>query len=258
MQEHSGVCLKNSDVDELRARFVGPKEHKARDLVATSLDVLQVLQGRKPLQNHIYGYVVLMGDHHTIARGTFRAYEILHDKSVRIANRHGRGGQSQNRFARLAEETRVQHLNLVLDRMAEAFFDGEGRCSVEKIVVGGPGPMKQQLLEHLPEKWAEAVDQNPVTVDHTSALGMHELVQLLEERCALVSKVELQRQRQRMRKEGRKDQKGQQRGGGRKERQEKANERRKREEEEEERLREERERALQEHLERRKGKKRQN
>ncbi|XP_063588208.1 uncharacterized protein LOC134765471 [Penaeus indicus] len=194
-----------------------------------------------------------MGDHHTLARGTFRAYEILHDKSVRIANKHGRGGQSQNRFARLAEESRVQHLNIVFDRMAEAFFDGEGRCLVEQIVVAGPGPMKQQLLEHLPDRWAEAVDQNPVTVDHTGVLGMHELVQLLEERCATVSKVEQQRQRQRMRKEDRKDQKGQQRGGGRKERQDEAKERRKREEEEE-RRREERERALQEHLERRKGK----
>lgn len=198
-----------------------------------------------------------MGDHHTLARGTFREYEILYDKNVRIASKHGRGGQSQNRFARLALETRVQHLNIIFDRMAEAFFDGEGRCTVERIVVAGPGPMKQQLFEHLPEKWFEAVDQNPVTVDHTGIVGMHELVQLLEERCATESKVEQQRQRQRTRKEDRKDQKGQQRGGGRKERQEEAKERKKREEEEE-RLREEHQRALQEHLERRKDKKRQN
>lgn len=236
LQEQHGVCLKKSDVDQLRARFLGTKGRTSSALMASSLDVLQILQDRKPFAkrrgppaslpkeesapkkeaeafqyrlDHTYGFVVLVGDHHTIARGSFRSYQILHDRDVRIANQHSRGGQSQNRFARLTEQSRVQHLNLVVDRMAAALFDGEGRCTVEKVVVAGPGPMKHQLLDHLPERWAEAVDQRPLTVDHVGALGMHELAVLLEARCATLPKAEMQRARQRARKEDRKDKKGQ-------------------------------------------------
>lgn len=80
-----------------------------------SLDVMQILQNTKPYQkkptkktdstlnikfvevsrfflDHTYGFVVLEGDHHTIANGTMEDYNILFDKSVHIANKHVHGG----------------------------------------------------------------------------------------------------------------------------------------------------------------------
>lgn len=53
-----------------------------------------------------YGFIVIQGDHHTIAVATLGAFEVKFEKEFGIANKHGRGGQSQNCFARLAEESR--------------------------------------------------------------------------------------------------------------------------------------------------------
>jgi len=69
-----------------------------------------------------YGFVVIQGDHHTIAVGTLNAFEIKFSREFGIANKHGRGGQSQNRFARLAEESRQNHLRAVYERMDRAFL----------------------------------------------------------------------------------------------------------------------------------------
>ncbi|XP_037775604.1 eukaryotic peptide chain release factor subunit 1-like [Penaeus monodon] len=126
-----------------------------------------------------YGFVVLQGDHHTIARGTIQNYEIVFDKYVAIANKHGHGGQSQNRFMRLAEQSRVLHLKIILERLAEIFLDEENKCLVEKVIVAGPGPMKLQLLEHLPKRWVEIIDPNPITIDHVGLVGMQQLAEIL-------------------------------------------------------------------------------
>lgn len=179
-----------------------------------------------------YGFVVLQGDHHTIGIGKLENYEVLVEKSVRIANKHGRGGQSQNRFARLAEESRVMHLKLIFDRLDDLYLDEEGQCLVEKVIIAGPGPMKLQLLEHVPKKWVAFIDPNPVTLDHIGITGLRDLTEMLADRCRTVSKREEQLERERLRKEERKEVKGQQRGGGRKERQEEARERKRREIEE--------------------------
>lgn len=239
LQEQYGVNLIRSDVGPLRRKFLDPKTNADVELMEISLDVMQILQNREPykkpqkkvaavkageesqfFQDHTYGFVVLQGDHHTIASGTMADYEILFDRSVHIANKHSRGGQSQNRFARLAEQSRVHHLNIIYDRMSEAFRSDEGGFLVDKVIIAGPGPMKHQLLDHVPDMWKDIIDRNPMTTDRVGHHGMHELTGVMLERSTTVSRAEQQRQRQRLRKLDRKDVKGQERGGGRKDRQE--------------------------------------
>lgn len=111
------------------------------------------------------------------------------------------------------------HLNIIYERMTEVYRDAEGQFVVDKVIIAGPGPMKLQLLENVPDAWKEIIDPNPLTTDHIGPTGLRELIEFLMEKCMTVSRAEQQRQRQRLRKEDRKDVKGQQRGGGRKERQ---------------------------------------
>lgn len=176
-----------------------------------------------------YGFVVIQGDHHTIAVGTLDAFEIKFDREFSIANKHCKGGQSQNRFARLAEESRQSHLKAVYDRMERA-FQGEEDTSplVSSIFVAGPGPMKTDLMENLPRRWQPLVHQ-PFTTTQVGLPGVNQLIALIKESVSTSTNREKQRQRQRERKEDRKNVKGAQRGGGRFDRQ---NERKRREEEE--------------------------
>jgi len=187
---------------------------------------------------------VIQGDHHTIAVGTVNAFEVKFNREFAIANKHGRGGQSQNRFARLAEESRQNHLRAVYERMQRAFLAEDSSPVVDAIVVAGPGPMKADFMDSLPTRWHPLTFEETVTTTQAGLTGLQQLVAHMKEACSTVSGGERQRQRQRERKEERKNKKGADRGGGRFERQNERKEREaeeKRREEMEEKERKERE-----------------
>ncbi|XP_069995932.1 uncharacterized protein [Penaeus vannamei] len=110
-----------------------------------------------------YGFIVIQGDHHTLAVGTVNAFEVKFDREFGIANKHGRGGQSQNRFDWLAEESRQNHLRAVYERMEKAFLAEDSSAVVDATVVAGPGPMKADFMESFPRRW------HPMTLKETVA-----------------------------------------------------------------------------------------
>ncbi|XP_069978484.1 eukaryotic peptide chain release factor subunit 1-like [Penaeus vannamei] len=131
-----------------------------------------------------YGFVVIQGDHHTIAVGTINAFEIKFDREFAIANKHGRGGQSQNRFARLAEESRQNHLRAVYERMQRAFLAQDSSPAVDAVVVAGPGPMKADFMESLPRRWHPLTFEQPVTTTQAGPTGLQQLVAHMKEACS--------------------------------------------------------------------------
>ncbi|XP_042878940.1 eukaryotic peptide chain release factor subunit 1-like [Penaeus japonicus] len=136
-----------------------------------------------------------------MAVGTLTSFEVKFDKTFGVANKHGKGGQSQSRFARLAEESRLSHLKAVYERMERCFLAEDKAPLVERIVVAGPGPMKSQLLEQLPRLWTSLVDQQLVTTTHVGLTGLNQLIAHIKEQCSPLTHAEKQRLRQRERKE---------------------------------------------------------
>ncbi|XP_063611225.1 eukaryotic peptide chain release factor subunit 1-like [Penaeus indicus] len=124
-----------------------------------------------------YGFVVIQGDHYTLAVGTLASFEV----KFGVANRLGRGGQSQIRFARLAEESRLNHLKGVYERMERAFLAQDKTLLVKRIAVAGPGPMKSQFLEQLPRMWSSLVDPQVLTTAQVGLSRLNQLVALLKE-----------------------------------------------------------------------------
>lgn len=98
---------------------------------------------------------------------TLASFEVKFNKSFGVGNRHRRDGQSQNRFTKLAEESRLNHLKVVYELMERAFLS-RGVLLVERIMVAGPRLMKSQFLEYLPRVWTLLVEQQLVT---TTAVG---------------------------------------------------------------------------------------
>lgn len=124
------------------------------------------------------GLVVLDGNCYTIAVAAPGSTQVVFNRKWKIQNKHRRGGQSQNRFQRLAEESRACHLKAVVEKMQRAFVGKDGRLLVKEIVLAGPGPSKDQLLEKLPRSLAQLVSAT-LTVAHAGRPGLYDLTRIL-------------------------------------------------------------------------------
>ena len=83
-----------------------------------------------------------------ICDGTRRT--ILNTLRVELPKKHNKGGQSAQRFGRLAEEARANYRTKAVELSVRAFMR-EGLPWVRAIVVGGVGDLKHRFVEELPE-----------------------------------------------------------------------------------------------------------
>ncbi len=72
--------------------------------------------------------------------------EILHKVLVDLPKKHGRGGQSALRFARLREEKRHNYVRKVAE-LAVQFFIADNRCNVAGLVLAGSADFKTELAQ---------------------------------------------------------------------------------------------------------------
>ncbi|XP_042861223.1 uncharacterized protein LOC122246617 [Penaeus japonicus] len=105
----------------------------------------------KPTVN---GYVVLDGNHHTIAVGTPASYEVLFDEELKVHAKKDGSEQAQKRQQK-AEQNRTHHLHLVAEQMRNSFVAKTGELLIAELVVAGPGNMKAGLMKVLPAPLAK-------------------------------------------------------------------------------------------------------
>lgn len=91
-----------------------------------------------------YGFIVMDGNGALF--GTLRgvARTVIHKMAVDLPKKHGRGGQSAVRFARLREEARHTYIRKVAELAADMFLAG-GRPSVDGLVLAGSADLKNVL-----------------------------------------------------------------------------------------------------------------
>ena len=65
---------------------------------------------------------------------------------VQLPKKHGRGGQSAVRFARLREEKRHLYIVKCCEMASQHFFENE-RCSVRGIVIAGSADLKTVMQQ---------------------------------------------------------------------------------------------------------------
>ena len=71
--------------------------------------------------------------------------EVLHKFSVELPKKHGRGGQSALRFARLRLEKRHNYVRKVAETATQIFVPGGDRPNVAGIVLAGSAEFKNDL-----------------------------------------------------------------------------------------------------------------
>jgi len=98
------------------------------------------------MDDEAFGFIVMDGNGslYGTVRGSNR--EVLHKFSVDLPKKHGRGGQSALRFARLRLEKRHNYVRKVAEMATQLFVpDGQKPC-VQGIVLAGSADFKAELM----------------------------------------------------------------------------------------------------------------
>ena len=91
----------------------------------------------------LYGLIVIDRSEASIGLISGKQIECIHTMPSRVPSKHGKGGQSAQRFERLIEGAAHDFFKKVGDRVNQAFLELEG---LKGILVGGPGSTKNYFV----------------------------------------------------------------------------------------------------------------
>lgn len=92
-----------------------------------------------------FGFIIMDGNGSLYGTLQGNTREVLHKFSVDLPKKHGRGGQSALRFARLRLEKRHNYVRRVAE-LAVQFFITDNKCNVAGIVMAGSAEFKSELM----------------------------------------------------------------------------------------------------------------
>ncbi len=142
---------------------------------------LTMLKGMLAAEGDPFGFIVMDGNGALFAKVVGSQCSILHRFQVSLPNKHGRGGQSSVRFARLAEESRRNYVRKVAECATHVFLSasGDAKPIVRGLVVAGAANLKSALVD------ANALDQRlraiivaVLDVSYGGASGLREAIAL--------------------------------------------------------------------------------
>ena len=93
-----------------------------------------------------FGFIVVDGSGALFATLQGNTRNILHKITVELPKKHGRGGQSANRFARLREEKRHAYVKKVAELATQCFITND-KANVKGIVMAGSADFKTVVSE---------------------------------------------------------------------------------------------------------------
>ena len=91
-----------------------------------------------------YGFIIVDGKGALYAKLQGTSREILVNLSVDLPNKHGRGGQSSNRFQNIRAEKRHNYLRKVAETALSCFLN-ENNLNVEGLILAGSADLKNEL-----------------------------------------------------------------------------------------------------------------
>lgn len=91
-----------------------------------------------------FGFIIMDGNGSLFGTLSGNTRTVIHKISVDLPKKHGRGGQSALRFARLREEARHNYVRKVAE-LAVQHFIADNKCSVAGLVLAGSADFKTEL-----------------------------------------------------------------------------------------------------------------
>jgi len=125
-----------------------------------------------------FGFVIVDGSGTLYATVCGSVKEKLGQFSVELPKKHGRGGQSKNRFARIRQERRHNYLRKVAE-MATQYFITNDRPNVLGLVLAGSAEFKDSLFQSdMFDPRLKAVVMKIVDVAHPGDVGLNQAIDL--------------------------------------------------------------------------------
>ena len=126
-----------------------------------------------------FGFIIMDGNGALYAVLAGNTREILHRFSVELPKKHGRGGQSALRFARLRMEKRHNYLRRVAEEAVRLFIPNGDKVNVSGIVLGGSADFKNELAQSdLFDQRLQAKVISVVDVSYGGEVGLNQAIEL--------------------------------------------------------------------------------
>ncbi|MDD5331780.1 MAG: peptide chain release factor aRF-1 [Candidatus Nanoarchaeia archaeon] len=132
------------------------------------LDILKEMMDTK----ECFGLIVMDRREGTIGLLKGTRIESLMSLTSGVPGKTRAGGQSSNRFARLREAAAKEFYNRIADVAKEKFL---GNPDIKGILVGGPGPTKEDFLMYMNQQLKDKII-GILDITYTDESGLHELV----------------------------------------------------------------------------------
>jgi peptide chain release factor subunit 1 len=125
-----------------------------------------------------FGFIIVDGSGTLYATVCGSVKEKLGQFSVELPKKHGRGGQSKNRFARIRMERRHNYLRKVAETATQYFITND-RPNVSGLVLAGSAEFKDSLFQSdLFDPRLKAVVMKIVDVAHPGDVGLNQAIDL--------------------------------------------------------------------------------
>ena len=125
-----------------------------------------------------YGFIVVDGRGTLFATVRGSRKEIAHRFGVDLPKKHGRGGQSANRFERLGQEKRHNYVRKVAETAKAIFVGPNGKTNVKGIVLAGSADLKTVLGQsNLFARELKEIIVATVDVSYGGAAGLNEAIE---------------------------------------------------------------------------------
>ncbi|KAL7549074.1 hypothetical protein ACHAWF_012354 [Thalassiosira exigua] len=98
------------------------------------------------MDDEAFGFIVMDGNGSLYGTVQGSAREVLHKFSVDLPKKHGRGGQSALRFARLRLEKRHNYVRKVAELATQLFVPNGQRPNIQGLVLAGSADFKSELM----------------------------------------------------------------------------------------------------------------
>ncbi|NHJ02116.1 MAG: peptide chain release factor 1 [Candidatus Heimdallarchaeota archaeon] len=103
------------------------------------------------VEKELYALLAIDSAKATIATLKGGNIEIIKSTRSGAAKKHRKGGQSSVRFARLREEAVARFMKRVADELKNFFIEAPDK-NLKGIIVGGPGQIKEQVIEYFDKR----------------------------------------------------------------------------------------------------------
>jgi peptide chain release factor subunit 1 len=125
-----------------------------------------------------YGFIIVDGSGSYYYAVSGNVKEKLASFTVELPKKHGRGGQSKNRFARIRQERRHNYLRKVAETATQVFITND-RPNVQGLVLAGSAEFKEALfLSDLFDPRLKAVVVKIVDIAHPGEVGLNQAMDL--------------------------------------------------------------------------------